>query len=260
MGRVQRIENLTYQPETGAAGLLDLYLPEETDCRALLLYFHGGGLEGGDKRDEEAIYQEIAANGIVVASANYCLYPDARYPLFVEDAAKAAAWCREHVRGYRTYGQFFIGGTSAGAYLSMMLHFQPEFLAACGVEERETAGYIFDAGQPTVHYNVLRERGIDPGAVRIDEAAPLFYLDGERPAPAGQRFLFFVSDNDIKGRREQNELLLRTMETHGYSESQLTYCVMEGYPHVGYVHQQDEKGAYPYAQKISAFCLGRPLP
>ncbi len=250
---VRIVENLIYQEGAGEAEGLDLYLPQGKECKALFVYFHGGGLESGDKADDKGVCRELAEEGVAVASANYRMYPGAVFPQYVEDAARAVAWCLGHVGEYTAYEKVFVGGVSAGAYLSMMLHFCPRFLAECGVDEKEIDGYIFDAGQPTVHFNVLRERGWDPAAVRIDEAAPLYYLEGEKPVVKSQRFLVVVSDNDIPGRREQNELLIRTMETHQYDGNQITYRVMEGYTHAGYVGVTDENGSYPYARMIKAF-------
>lgn len=253
MSQVRIMENLVYREDTGTAGMLDLYLPEGKQSKALLLFFHGGGLESGDKKDDAGIYRQLAGAGIAVASANYRMYPAARYPDYVADAAKAVAWSLSCAKAYTEWDRVFVGGISAGAYLSMMLHFAPLFLAEAGVEEKQIDGYIFDAGQPTVHFNVLRERGMDPASVRVDETAPLFYLEGEcAPAPH-QKFLVLVSDNDIPGRREQNELLIRTMETHRYEKAQITYRIMEGYTHAGYVGVQDAEGRYPYAVLLEEF-------
>lgn len=253
MNRVRIINDLVYQENTGDAGKLDFYLPETEKCRALLIFFHGGGLESGDKVDEKGIYEELADYGIAVVSANYRMYPEAVYPQYIEDAANAAAWSLKYIKEYIAYERIFIGGISAGAYLSMMLHFQPDFLARCGIDEGQIAGYIFDAGQPTVHYNILKERGMDPGSVRVDEAAPLYYLEGERSKKQEQKFLILVSDHDIAGRREQNELLMRTMETHGYEKSQIHYQVMHGYQHAGYENEKDNAGKYPYAKLLIKF-------
>ena len=253
MSNVRVIENLVYWEKTGKAGMLDLYLPEIKKCRTLLVFFHGGGLESGDKTDDRNICNELAACGIAVVSANYLMYPEAVYPQYIEDAARVVAWSLKHIEEYITYDQIFIGGISAGAYLSMMLHFQPGFLAEYDVSEEQISGYIFDAGQPTVHYNILKERGKDPHSIRIDEAAPLYYLEGEKSMASKQRFLILVSDQDIVGRREQNELLIRTMETHGYEKSQISYQVMKGYHHAGYENIKDAEGRYPYVRLLCDF-------
>lgn len=158
-----------------------------------------------------------------------------------------------HVREWINYEHVLIGGISAGAYISMMLHFQPQFLLKAGIQEAVIDGYIFDSGQPTVHYNILRERGIDPTAVRVDNAAPIYYLDGKYTAHKRQSFLVVVSDNDIPGRREQNELLIQTMKTHQYDTAQIDYRVMRGYTHTEYVRVKDGKGSYSYADMLYEF-------
>ncbi len=250
---VKIVENQCYRSGNQKDSVLDIYLPEQESCKALLIYFHGGGLEEGDKADEKGIYMELASKGIAVVSANYRMYPNAQYPQYIEDAAEAVAWSMTNVKNYIAFEKVFIGGISAGAYISMMLYFQPKFLAECKVERDRIKGFIFDAGQPTVHYNVLRERGEDTNSVQIDEAAPLFYLKGECAHNKDVTFLIMVSDHDIVGRKEQNELLIRTMETHGYDINQITYEVIEGYEHVGYVNVVDENNQYPYAEKIYRF-------
>ena len=52
----------------------------------------------------------------------------------------------------------YVGGSSAGAYIAMMLCFDPAYLKPYGVSNIQ--GYLFDAGQPTVHFRVLKERGL----------------------------------------------------------------------------------------------------
>ena len=257
MNFVKVMKDLVYQENIGNAGKLDVYLPEGEKCDALLIFFHGGGLEEGDKADNKGIYEELASKGIAVASANYRMYPAAKYPQYIEDAAKAVAWGLTHISEWIHYERVLIGGISAGAYLSMMLHFQPLFLKENNIEEERIDGYIFDAGQPTVHFNVLKERGKDPSSVRVDEAAPIYYLEGEHVRAKKQYFLIMVSDNDIPGRREQNELLIQTMKTHRYEGTQIDYYVMKGYTHAGYVDVKDASGSYPYAEMLYEFIKNR---
>lgn len=255
MEKVQILENVMYQPENGIAGALDIYLPEQTQGAPLLFYFHGGGLEGGDKADDRGMYLELAEQNIIVVSANYRMYPEIGFPVYLQDAAKAVAYGLKKVKEYGEYGPVWIGGISAGGYISMMLHFAKRYFEECGVDETQIAGYLFDAGQPTTHYNILRERGTDTQAVRVDEAAPLFYLTDPYTANLQQKFLVIAASEDIPGRKEQNELLVKTMLTHGYEEGQITYKVMEGFTHAGYVgHCTD--GHYPYAKLIGSFIRG----
>ena len=259
MCEVKLVENLVYDIEIGRDGQFDLYVPQVVQGKKvpLLIYFHGGGLESGDKADDRNMYTELAGLGILVASANYRMYPQVGFPVFIEDAAHAVAGILKQIKTYADYGQTWIGGISAGGYLSMMLHFEPAFLAKHGVEENSITGYIFDAGQPTVHFNVLRERGLDTGAVRVDEAAPIYYLTEPYEANLQQHFLVLTAENDIPGRPEQTELLIKTMLTHGYEKEQITYKVMPGFGHAAYVWTKDEQGSYPYAKLLGDYINGK---
>ena len=159
---------------------LDVYLPDGESV-GTIVYFHGGGLEGGDKSDKN--YVEIAEsfvkNGYGFVSANYRMYPaGGRFPQFIEDAAQAVAWVKFHVKGYGGSETLYVSGQSAGAWLSMMLCLNGEYLRAVGVDPLSIQGWLIDSAQTTAHFNVLKyELGCDPNLQRINEFAPLYYVD-----------------------------------------------------------------------------------
>ena len=101
---------------------LDLYLPD-CDNFSLFVYFHGGGMEKGDKSRESEIAAALCDMGVAVINANYRMYPEAKYPDFVEDAASVVAWAFAHIGAYGTCDKIYAGGSSAGGYLTMMLCF-----------------------------------------------------------------------------------------------------------------------------------------
>lgn len=214
------------------AGAVDLYLPVGVSAPPVIVYFHGGGLEGGDRTSDRELYMDAAQNGVAVAAADYRVYPEARYPQFVEDAAAAAAFVQKNAAALGL-GPVYVGGSSAGAYLSMMLCFAESFLQKYGLHAGDFAGWFFDAGQPTTHYNVLRERGEDTRLIRVDEAAPLYYITsdfkGELPS-----LQMIVADGDMPSRPEQNLLLRAALLHFGYPAEKIGFRVMRGYGHCGY--------------------------
>lgn len=238
------INDITY-----GASSLDLVLPDVMPA-PLFLYFHGGGLEAGDKIDFREHALLLAKRGIASASANYRMYPSARFPEFIRDAAEATAWLREHAPEYGGFSGITVGGSSAGSYLSMMLYFDKSYLGTFGIDPDELSGFVFDAGQPTTHFNVLRERGIDTRAIRVDEASPLYFVDRQTEDPLRKaKLLFLASDNDMPCRLEQHEVLLRTMFAFGYSPARVTFRKMSGYGHCGYT------GERVFADIVSSFIL-----
>ena len=71
--------------------LLDVYIPNE-DAFPVFVYFHGGGLEVGDKAEKFIL--NLVEYGVGVVSANYRIYPNAAYPEFIEDGAATVAWAK----------------------------------------------------------------------------------------------------------------------------------------------------------------------
>ena len=93
---------------------LDLILPEGNHFDGVFIYFHGGGLENGSKDADMAFIDYLAANNVAVVTANYRMYPDAKFPDFIDDAADCVAWVKNHISDYGYCDRIFVGGSSAG--------------------------------------------------------------------------------------------------------------------------------------------------
>ena len=230
---------------------LDIHLPE---CGSfpVFVYFHGGGIESGDKAQNfELFIEHLTARGIAVVSANYRMYPDAKYPDFLVDAAEAVAWVFGNMKAYGDVTGIYVGGSSAGGYISQMLCFDKHYLAVHGISPMDIAGFIHDAGQPTCHFNVLRERGIDTRRVIVDASAPLYHIGADEKYPP---MLVIVSDKDMENRYEQTQLLMSTLKHFGHTEN-VTLQVMNS-THCAYIRKVDENGISIFGELISRFILG----
>ena len=179
---------------------------------------------------------------------------EASYPDFIRDAAAAVAWAKNNMANYGKVTGFFVGGSSAGGYLSEMLCFDKKYLNMYGIDSDKIDGYIFDAGQPTSHFNVLKERGIDSRRIIVDETAPLYHITGGRDYAKMQ---IFVSDHDIENRYEQTQLLMSTLKHFGMSEEKIDYRFMENSTHCSYRNKQTEDGKWIFAEMISDFLLSK---
>lgn len=225
--------------------LLDVYLPDG-EISSVFLYFHGGGLESGDKRGACRFAPYLTEQGIAVVSAEYRMYPRHAYPDFLVDAAQAAAWTEGQMRDWNCR-RLYIGGSSAGGYLSMMLCFDSRWLTQAGVDPSAVSGYFHDAGQPTAHFSVLRYGGTDPRRVIVDETAPLFHIGTMETYPPMR---FVVSDDDMHGRYEQTMLVLAALSHFGYAG--YDHVVMHG-THCAYVGRMDETGRSVFGQMVHDF-------
>ena len=230
---MREFKNIAYGNDS--AQELDVYLPDG-DVKGIFLYFHGGGLECGDKSCAAVFAPYLNDRGIAVVSANYRMYPDNKYPDFIYDAAKTIAWANKYMREELKCDKLYVGGSSAGGYLSMMLCFDKKYLASVGLDNSVISGYFHDAGQPTAHFNVLKYSGVDPRRVIIDETSALYYVGLEKEYP---KMRFIVSDNDMKSRYEQTMLMLSTLDRFGYKG--FDHVVMHG-THCHYCEKCDENG------------------
>lgn len=110
--------------------LLDLYRRKaatEHARRPLVIYVHGGGWRRGDSRtlgafeNFPAVLASLAARGYVVASINYRLSAEARFPAAVRDLNAAIVFLRQNADSLGIdSGRVVLWGDSAGAQLAAL--------------------------------------------------------------------------------------------------------------------------------------------
>src|SRR6201999_3778465 len=108
---------------------LDLYEPPpQAKPAPLILFLHGGSLKAGDARttlgipDFPAHLAAMAAHGYVVASVNYRLRSEARFPAQVQDAKAAIAFLRANAAKYHIDpARVVVWGNSSGGQLAALV-------------------------------------------------------------------------------------------------------------------------------------------
>ncbi len=243
--------DLQYVEGGVAAQKLDMYLPEGEGFPTIV-FFHGGGFEKCDKAgaEFEVLSEYFVSRGIGLISANYRMYPDARFPDYIEDGAAAVAWAKTHVKEYGGSGELIVGGSSAGGHLSMLLCYDRKYLAKHGMTPQDIKAYIHDAGQPAVHFNVLREDGIPRYSCRVDERAPIYHIGAEKEYPPQQ---IFVASKDISCRYEETLLLVATMRALRYDMEKVRVEYMEGFGHTEYLGKRNELGESIFGERVCTF-------
>ncbi|MBQ9080185.1 MAG: alpha/beta hydrolase [Clostridia bacterium] len=241
------VRDIPYTASRTERNCYDLHMPGgDGDC-PLIIYFYGGSLKKG-KKDKNALAPRAAEHGMAVAIADYRLFPKAKYPDFINDAADAVAAIIRDIGKYTDrISKIYVGGHSAGAYLCMMLCFDRHYLAERGVDRSQIAGWLLLSGQPTKHFSVAESEGLDPRVCIIDDTAALYHIrSGE-----GEPLLIATSDRDMTCRREQNLLLAATLRHFEYS-SPIHFVDLEGATHSGMV-KPDKQGNIPLMPHILNF-------
>lgn len=244
---MKKILDVCYSEKTKQC--LDLYLPESPKFKAFV-YFHGGGIEAGDKSDVKLFCEYLAERGIAAISVNYRMYPEAKYPEFLLDVAESVAWAFGNISNYGECSGIYVGGSSAGGYMSQLLCFNKEYLAKHDINVMDITGFVHDAGQPTAHFNVLTKSGIDGKRVIVDETAPLYYVGVDNEYPP---MLIIVSDNDMVNRYEQTQLLISTLKHFGHGDK-ISYKLMHG-KHCAYVEADTQAEQDGFGKTVADFIL-----
>ena len=225
------VSNLSYYPESEIEAddyikercVLDLYYPDNKEGFPTVVWFHGGGLTGGNK----SIPKELMNEGMAVVAVNYRLYPKVKAPVYIEDAAAAVAWVFNHIEEYGGDPDLiFISGHSAGGYLTSMVGMDKRWLKKHEIDANRIAGLIPFSGHTITHFTVRKERGIEGTQAVVDDLAPLYHVRKDAPP-----LLLITGDREMElmCRYEENAYMMRMMKVVGHPDTRL-------YEMVGYGH------------------------
>jgi acetyl esterase/lipase len=175
------VRDLAYGPHERQK--LDLYIPKGLkESAPVLLFFYGGSWQSGDKGWYRVFGEAFTSKGIVVAVADYRLYPDVRYPAFVEDGAEALRYLRHEIaRHGGDPARLFLAGHSAGAYNAAMIVCDPAQLERIGADHSWVRGVIGIAGP--YDFLPLKDAALIEifGGDRRPETQPITFVGGNLP-------------------------------------------------------------------------------
>jgi acetyl esterase/lipase len=116
----------------GPRRTLDLYRPKTDEAKKpVVVFFYGGNWDSGKKEDYLFVGDALAKRGFIVVIPDYRIYPEVRYPAFVEDGASAVRWTLAHIAEYGgDPDKVSVMGHSAGGYIALMLAIDGQWLGA----------------------------------------------------------------------------------------------------------------------------------
>lgn len=120
---------------------LDVYDPGKPSA-PVVIFIHGGSWQRGSKMMYRFVGRALASMGYVAVLPSYRMYPEVKFPAFVEDGALAVRWTCENFPGRKV----FIAGHSAGALNASLVAYDPRYLKQAGVPTAALTGFIGLAG------------------------------------------------------------------------------------------------------------------
>lgn len=217
---ISKDEKDTYRAERCK---LDVYYPTNKKDFPTIVWFHGGGLTGGEKD----IPEQLKNKGVAIVTVNYRLSPKATNPSYTIDAAEAVAWTLDNIHEYGGNPELiFVSGHSAGGYLALMLALDKSYLDRYGKDADKIKAYFPISGQTTTHYTIRQERGLPDGIPVIDEYAP----SNKARKNTSPIFLYSGDRNlELTARYEENAHLAAVLK--GLGNQNVFLYELEGFDH-----------------------------
>lgn len=244
--------NLAYGPQPRQR--LDVYAPRRgAGPYPVIVYLYGGSWSSGAREIYRFLGADLAARGFLAVIPDYRLYPDVRYPAFVEDAALALRWAKENAPRFRADpARIFVMGHSAGAHIAAMLAFERRWLAEAGLTgETALSGVIGLAGPYDFEIDTDHLRGVFGGPENQRLTQPLAHVSGDGPP-----FLLATGEADATVNPRNTRALAAAIRAAGGSVETIFY------PRIGH---REIVGAFsplfrflaPVAEDVSAFVSTR---
>lgn len=167
----------------GARRRLDVYVPDGLEGPAdVVVFFYGGGWDSGSKASYRFVGQALSSRGFVAVIPDYRLYPEVRFPAFVEDGAQAVAWVRDHIARFGGKPEpLHLMGHSAGAHIAAVLALDHHYLDDAGIDRRAVGSLIGLAGPydflPLSSPKLKRIFAVDD----LKVTQPITFVDGGAP-------------------------------------------------------------------------------
>lgn len=243
---VRVLKDLVYREVEGKRLHLDLYLPEEGERPLpLVIWVHGGGWRAGSKERPPAV--GLTARGYALASLQYRLSSESKFPAQIEDCKAAVRWLRAHAGEYGLDpDRFGAWGSSAGGHLVALLgtagevpewekgeylEFSSRVQAVCDFFgptdflKMDAAGSRIRHADPDSPESQLIGGPIEAYPERVARANPIRYVDLVDPP-----FLIVHGDQDELVPLHQSELLYQALRE---AEVPVVLQVLRGAGHGG---------------------------
>lgn len=209
---------------------LDIYRQEQgADDGPIVLFLYGGGWRNGHRSTYGFVGAALASRGITTVIPDYRLYPEVRFPAFVEDAALAYRWIVRNLAGTGEGSRpVVLVGHSAGAHSAALLALDRSYLEGAGAVVAPPAGLVGLAGpyafDPTTWKTT---KAIFAGAARADATRPISFARQDAP-PA--LLMHGLDDRVVRLRNMQS--LARDLRQAGAPVRSLEF---DGIGHIGLI-------------------------
>lgn len=221
-------KDVTYCSPGDVPQLLDIYTPQDGNkLHPLIIHVHGGSWVGGSKSDDNMmpVITALTDKGFTVASINYRLAPDYKFPAQIQDVKCAIRYMRANAAQYSVYSEKIgLLGESAGGHLSALAGLSQniqDFSNDENASVSDKVSAVVDLFGPadlvsfTAGSSILTKAlPTFLGAYSATAASPTNYID-----PSDPPMLIIHGDSDTLVPLSQSQELLSALQTSGVTSS-----------------------------------------
>jgi acetyl esterase/lipase len=206
---------------------LDIYEPHKGEKKDIIVMFiYGGSWRSGERSNYRFIAQPFVSQGYTTIVPDYRLYPEVRFPAFVDDIAKAIVWTHRRYKKKDNPRKIILVGHSAGAHIAALLALDNRYLESAGASTEIIAGWVSLAGPHA--FNPLKTKSTKPifnnFAPIIEQTKPTTFARSD--APPG---LLLHGENDTVVYTKNSALLATAIENE---RGHITLKTIAGVGHI----------------------------
>ena len=145
--------------------------------------WRSGRLFSGKKEYYRFVGKLFSNEGYTTIIPDYRVYPEVKFPSFVEDVANAVKWIHSNMNLNNDNRRLILIGHSAGAHIVSLLALDPNYFKEVGIDRSVLRGWVGLSGP--YNFNPLAIRYIRPifeSVINdIDKARPIYFASIKAP-------------------------------------------------------------------------------
>lgn len=208
----QTLTNLPYCTATTPAQVLDIYFPSSGGPWPAAVYVHGGSWMHGDKSEALMFANQMTAQGFLVVSVNYRLYPAGTFPAMIQDVKCAVRFLRANAVQFNLDPERIgaIGPSAGGHLVSLLGTSDPAAGWDVGEYPEQSSrvqaviamAAVTDLTRPFPNADIETMKLIGFGEQNVLQASPVNHVTSDDPP-----FLLIHGDRDDVVPVEQSQLM-----------------------------------------------------
>jgi acetyl esterase/lipase len=248
------LDGVPYRTVDGQILACDLYVPQGEGALPVVLFVHGGGWSGNDRKQLRRQAAFLAERGFFGMAIDYRLAPEHPSPASFEDAQAAVAWLRDHASQYHLNpNRIAAVGSSAGGHLAAMLGVfsGPQSNPATKVEAVVAFNGIFDLNTmpPSAMVEQFIGTSCSASLARCKKASPISYVQNGLPP-----FLILHGTADMTAPYSQATSMVAAL--HAAHDS-ATLFTADGAPHTFWAQDHWMNPAFDAMYRFLASTIGQ---